>query len=368
MVTLSSFQVFNAKRNENATIPLIESEMSEKPVPESTGRRRATVRDVAKLAGVGTMTVSRVVNESGYVKKETRERVRAAIFQLGYLPNQSARNLRVQRSGTIALIVTDITNPFFTTVARGVEDVARGAKSLVLLGNTDEDTDEENRYLKLLVQKGVDGVILVPAHGGSEALEMASRHQIPTVVVDRAAPPGFDCIRGNSEQGAYELASYLCSLGHRNIALLGGPEDVSTSKDRVMGFVRATEATGAKITMLHGQFSVADGARMASEITKMSPRPTAIFACNNFIAIGALAALRDAHIRVPEDISVVGFDDLPENLITFPFLTVCSQPSYELGVKAATRLFERIDKPEIEAVETLIDTELIIRSSAIPAH
>lgn len=335
--------------------------------PVTSGR--ATIREVAALAGVGTMTVSRVVNNSGYISLETRTKVEAAIEELHYLPNQNARRLRVQKSATIALIVTDITNPFFTTLARGVEDVARDHGYLVLLGNTDEDQGEESRYLKLLVQQGVDGVILVPATtsagstSNSNSFELARQHRLALVAVDRRVEDGIDCVRCDSEKGAFSLGEHLIKQGHRKFALLSGPADASTTKDRIAGFLRATKGFKIQSEVLYGEFSVADGARLAVRAMNSSFRPTAIFALNNFLTIGALNGLREAGFRIPEDISIVGFDDLPANLITFPFLTVCAQPSYELGRLAAERLFARIEDPGLKAESIILDTELVIRGS-----
>ena len=327
--------------------------------------RRITIRDVAERAKVGTMTVSRVVNRSGYVNAQTRSRVEAAIAELGYMPNESARNLRSRRSGTIALIVTDITNPFFTTIARGIEDAASEAGSLVLLGNTDESEEEELRYMRMLVQKGVDGVLFVPARNGATALEFARTHGLRVVVLDRRSDfAGVDVVRCDSEAGAYELGELLLNLGHRKFAILAGPEGISTSEDRVAGFLRALKTAGQNqiCSISHGQFSVADGARLME--AALATKPTAVFATNNFLAIGALNYVREAGIRVPEDVALVGFDDLPAHLITFPFLTVSAQPAYEMGVTATRLLLERVQAPDLAAREIVLPTNLVIRISS----
>ncbi len=324
--------------------------------------RRATIRDVAKLAGVGTMTVSRVVNQVSYVSEATRERVHRAIEELGYMPNQHARGLRSRRSGTIALIVSDITNPFFTTVARGAEDAARAAGALVLVGNTDEIEAEEAHYLRLLVQKGVDGVLLVPAHDGHEAVAMAERNGLPIVFVDRRGPTGTDSIRCDSEQGAFDLGSHLVDLGHNCFGILAGPDAVSTSDDRIAGFMRALD--GRRCSLRHGPLTVDSGAAMALDALREDPRPTALFAVNNFLAIGALNALAQAKISVPEEVSVVGFDDLPSQLVLAPFLTVAFQPAYDLGRLAAERLLRRIAEPDLDAEEVVLGTTLLVRGSS----
>lgn len=329
-------------------------------------KQRVTIREVAKHASVGTMTVSRVVNKTGYVTEETRKRVEKAIDELGYVPNSHARGLRSSRSDTIALIVTDFTNPFFTTLARGVEDAASESGLLVLLGNTDEVEHEELRYMKMLVQKGVDGVLFVPARTGEAAIEYAKKHGVHLVLLDRRSSyKDVDVVRCDSESGAHDLAKLLLDLGHRSFAILAGPRGISTSDDRVAGFMRGVKEAGdLPVQVLHGEYSVEGGARLVKDAMAMDPPPTALFAGNNFIAIGAVNTLRDNGIRVPEDVAVVAFDDLPADLIALPFLTVSAQPAYQMGYDAAKRLIERIENPELEPKEIVFSTTLIERTSS----
>ncbi len=338
--------------------------MQEETQDPIRSRTRATIREVAKLAGVGTMTVSRVLNNSGYVGESTRERVQQAIDLLGYIPNQNARGLRSARSGIIALLVTDITNPFFTTVARGVEDVASVSDHLVLVGNTDEIEAEEIRYMRMLVQKGVDGVLFVPAAGGEEAIALAQAHHLPVVILDRRTSlSNVDSVRCDSFQGARDLAEHLWAGGHRQFAILAGPVGNTTADDRIEGFKSALGAT-ANIVVKHGQLTVPEGTRMIEEVLQLAPRPTAVFAANNFLAIGGLGALRTAGVAVPEELSIVGFDDLPQHLITFPFLTVSTQPAYEMGAEAARILLKRISEPSAEFVREILPTSLVVRASS----
>lgn len=328
---------------------------------------RPTIKDVARLAGVGTMTVSRVVTGTGYVSAETKEKVQVAISQLGYMPNHQARGLRSRRTGTIALIVSDITNPYFTTLARGVEDAARPEGCLLLMGSSDEDEDEELRYMNLLVQKGVDGVILVPSHAGTSALSLARKRGIPAVVVDRRGPVGFDCVRCDSLQGSRALAQELLSCGHSQAAILAGRPGISTSDDRVEGFTSAFTEAGGAATVISGDLTVEEGRRMALDAIGQDPAPTCFFAINNFLAIGALKAVSDLGLTVPGDISIVGFDDLPASMVTHPFLTVAFQPSYEMGYAAGKRLMARIAQPDLAPEETLLKTTLLRRGSVGPA-
>lgn len=328
--------------------------------------RRPTIKDVARLAGVGTMTVSRVVTGTGYVGAETKERVDQAIADLGYMPNHQARGLRSRRTGTIALIVADITNPYFTTLARGVEDAARPEGCLLLMGSSDENEDEELRYMNLLVQKGVDGVILVPSHAGTSALSLARKNGIPAIVADRRGPNGFDCVRCDSAKGSSLLAQELLACGHRQAGILAGRCDLSTSNDRVQGFSSAFSSHGGASRVLHGDLTAEEGRRMAAELIRSEPAPTCLFAVNNFLAIGALKAVGDLGLKVPEDISIVGFDDLPDSMVAYPFLTIAFQPAYEMGFCAGRRLLEMIAQPSLAPQKTLFETTLVRRGSVGP--
>jgi LacI family transcriptional regulator len=331
----------------------------------------ATLQDVAKKAGVATMTVSRVVNRTGYISQATIDRVESAIAELGYEPNTLARSLRSKKTNTLALVVTDINNPFFTQLARGVEDVASSAGYMVIFGNTDESVDKEQTYLRMLFQKQVDGILLVPAQSAPASVEAIRRKGTPMVVLDRWVPGiQADIVRSDSEAGAYELTRYLIDLGHQRIAILTGPRTVSTAEDRVNGFRRALSAAGLPAdygTVLYGEFNQASGVDMVRQTLSSYPLITAILAANNLIAIGALKELREQGRRVPQEISLVGFDDLPQPLVTFPFLTVVSQPAYDMGRQAAELLLYRMEHPDEPYQEIILPCELIVRqSSAAP--
>ena len=307
----------------------------------------STIRDVARVAGVSTTTVSRVINGSEGVSEARRLRVERAISDLGYVPNAVARHLRSKRTKTIALVLSDITNPFFTTVARGVQDVAWSRGYAVTFANTDESESQEREYLRTLVQRQVDGVLLVPAGSSPEPYRFLRSQQVPVVLLDRrVSVRQLDEVRCDSEAGAYALVRHLLGLGHRRIAVLTGRRDISTSTDRVAGYERAlawAEVPLDRDLIRYDSFSLAGGYRMIKDILRIEPRPTAVFATNNFIAFGALRALREEKIDVPQDMSLATFDDLPEEWHDDPFLTVLAQPAYELGCQAAELLFERLE-------------------------
>ncbi len=331
----------------------------------------STIHDVARRAGVSAMTVSRVINSSGYVGKEARERVTAAIAELGYVPNSLARSLRFKRTRMLALVVSDITNPFFTTIARGVEDTARRHNFNVVFCNTDESESEQARYLTALVQRQVDGVLLVPALGQGEAVTYLQEHNVPVVLLDRGIPDcPVDVVRGDSEGGAYRLTSLLLDLGHRRIAALSGPPAVSTAADRVAGYCRALgdrDVPAGEDIIFYGQFSLASGYEMAQKALAARPRPTAIFAANNFIAIGAVHALEAAGLKMPEDVAVVAFDDLPASMVVDPVLTVAAQPAYEMACQATELLLAHLSgSGPAERQEIVLPTEIIVRRSSGP--
>lgn len=335
-----------------------------------------TIQHVAKRAGVAPITVSRVINKSGYVTQPVRERVEAAIAESGYVPNGLARSLRSRRTHTLALVLTDITNPFFTTVARGVEDAASDAGFMVILGNTDEAETKERQYLQMLLQRQVDGILLVPAGDATESLRVIQQQKTPVVVLDRrVGTTDVDVVRCDSVGGAYQLGSLLASLGHRNIAVIAGPSKLSNSEDRVSGFQRslAEAGLGHNVPGFHegiapvyyGTLTQESGYTMTQDALSAMPRPTAIFATNNFLAVGALNALHDAGLRVPEDVALVAFDDLLPAFVPFPFLTVADQPAYEMGQKAVALLLKRLSGEDPEPFrETLLDSKLVIRRSS----
>ena len=330
----------------------------------------ATIHDVAKKAGVAPITVSRVINNSGYVSEKLRTKVKIVIDELGYVPNVLARSLKSKHTNTLALVFTDITNPFFNILARGVEDTAFKAGYNVIFCNTDESQEREDNYIQLLLQKQVDGILLVPADVNSESIEMIRKQSTPVVVIDRyVTHDNVDIVRGDSEGGAYILTKHLIGLGHKQITLISGPEKVSTSVDRVRGYQRAMEEHGlaAYIDYYYGKYSVQGGIDLTNQVFSKENKPTAIFGGNNFLSVGVITALNQMNLKVPDDVAVVSFDDIPKNLSPNPFLTAIVQPPYEIGQKATEMLLSRIqDEGEILSSyqEIVFPVKLIVRASS----
>ena len=328
----------------------------------------ATIHDVARLAGVSAVTVSRVLNSSNRVSPATQERVQRAIDELGYLPSVAARSLRSRQTFTVALIVPDINNAFWTTVARGVEDAAQGKGYSVFLCNSDENPVKQQCYLDVVISQQVDGVIIAPYNTSADDLQKLRQRNIPVVVVDRTINGWeVDTVRGDSVAGAHALVKHLISLGRRRIAVITGPSNTATAVDRVVGYHLALSEAGIAIDpdlIRFSEFRSSAGEREADDLLRMAQRPTAIFAANNTITMGIIDAVGRHGLRIPHDIALVSFDDLPHASHLFPFLTVASQPVYELGVNAAQLLLSRLaGGNELPARQVVLPTRLVIRHS-----
>lgn len=327
-----------------------------------------TIGDVARRAGVSPVTVSRVINDLGNVSPATRERVEQAIQELGYVPSGVAQSLRSKRTRSLALLVPDIQNSFWTTVARGVEDAAQSKGYSVFLCNTDENPAKQRRYLDVVISQRVDGVIIAPYDSDAANLAQLRDRSIATVVIDRRID-GWDAdtVNCDSVAGARALTQHLIGLGHQRIAVITGPANTTTAADRVAGYRLAMAEAGLapdERLIKYGEFRPAVGERLTHELFDAGLAPTAIFAANNVIAIGVIAALEKRQLRVPHDIALVCFDDLPNTSLLFPFFTVAAQPVYEVGVNAAQLLFSRL---EAEALlrprHVVLPTRLVIRHS-----
>ena len=328
------------------------------------------IRDVAKRAGVAPITVSRVINNSGYVSHKTRVKVEAAIKALGYVPNMLGPSLRFRQTHTLALVVTDIANPFWTTIARGVEDEAQAKGYSTILCNTDESVEKQAQYLDMLLRRRIDGMLLAPVRSAPEPVRLIQKQGVPVVVLDRLVPGvQVDTVRTDNTAGAYNLSKHLLDLGHRRIAMLAGPHGVSTSVDRVAGYNKALTDAGlpeSALCILWGEFSRKSGYELTRQLLQRSPLPTAVFAANNLVAIGVLEALREANIPVPGQMALVTIDDLQPASLISPPLTVVNQPAREMGQRAARLLLERIaGSAEGDCCrQILLPTQMVIRASS----
>jgi LacI family transcriptional regulator len=332
----------------------------------------ATVHDVARHAGVSTSTVSHVLNNTRFVSDDLRERVQAAMRELDYTPNAAARMLTLKRSHTIGLIVSDIRNPFFASVARGVEDVAQELGYTLVLCNSDENAARETACLSALETRAVDGVLLASAGVADEHLARLVRAGFPIVLVDRDLPElGAPAVLLDNEGAAHAAVSHLIARGHRHIAMLSGRAAISTTTERVAGYRRALREANIEVDdrfVISGESTSEGGACATNAVLDLAEPPSAIFSGNNLMSIGALQTIAQRGLLVPHDVALVGFDDFPFPWSDAfrPHLTTIAQPTYELGRRAAELLVHRLKRglSSLPAERVVLDGKLVVRESS----
>ena len=307
-----------------------------------------TIRDVARLSGVSPMTVSRVINESERVSPETRRRVDKAIADLGYVPSRLARGLSRQRTGTIAVIVPDVANPFFTLIVRAAEEVARRADYRVILCDTRADLAVERDAIGEMLAQRVEGIVIAPVNDRSSAhLRRLDRFGVPFVLIDRTVEGvEADAVLGDSEAGARQLVQHLISLGHRRIGIVVESDEVSTARDRRHGYDAALAEAGIQLDptlVVHAAVDPGGGFEGMSRLLELEEPPTAVFTVNNLVAVGAIEAVRAAGMEVPDDVALVCFDDIEYASRLYPFLTAMEQPAETFGALGTQLLLERIE-------------------------
>ncbi|WP_168211872.1 LacI family DNA-binding transcriptional regulator [Ruania zhangjianzhongii] len=332
--------------------------------------RTARITDVAEAAGVSTATVSRVLNGSTSVSPELAERVRQAALATRYIRNPNGRALRRQRSDMWAVIVSDLQNPFFTSLVAAVERVAVGAGYSVMLCNTDEQLERENAYLDAAIAQRMVGVVVSVTSEEESDLARLVRAQVPTVVVDRRVHDftGDSVLLDNVRAGRL-AAEHLLELGHRDVLCLAGPSGVSTTEDRLQGVRDAFADAGIAFDqsrMMRTDLRAADAEGIVAAALTSGPRPDAIFALNGPLTTGAYRAVQTSGLRIPDEISLVGFDDDRWTRMVTPAVTLIAQPVDEMGIRAAERIVARAADPEIEPVHVLLPPRLEVRGSTAP--
>ncbi|MEU1592233.1 LacI family DNA-binding transcriptional regulator [Streptomyces sp. NPDC005708] len=326
-----------------------------------------TIHDVARAAGVSPATVSRVFN-GGKVTPERVLSVQQAAEALGFAPNRLARSLRKQRSSVIALIIPDIENPFFTSLARGVEDAAQRTSFSVVLCNSDEDTDKERRYLEVALGEQMAGVIVAAASQDETDLGPLLARGVPVVAVDRRPHEAdVDAVQVDNQHGGEAATRHLLRAGYRRIACIAGPPGASTSEERLAGYRMALRsapdpAPADDAYVRHGDFRVEGGRAAMRELLALPEPPDAVFVANNLMTIGVLGALREVG-RTPPSIGVLSFGDVPWSSLIQPSLTVMELPSYELGRTAADLLLQRIEGKPSPLQTVVLRATLQVRES-----
>ncbi|SFI18908.1 transcriptional regulator, LacI family [Tindallia magadiensis] len=329
-----------------------------------------TIKDIAKKAGVSITTVSQVLNRKEIgIKKETKERILRIAEELDYKPNYLARGLITKKTNTLGLIIPDITNPFFPQVVRAIEDTGNHRNYNIILCNTDNNQEKEKLYLEILQKKYVDGIILTSStrttkdHG-----ILLEKLKLPLVLLDRAAASPFDfpSVYTCGYQGVMLGVNYLLKQGHRKIAYLSGPETSLVGKERLEGYMAALQNFGLTVNpqlIYYGDYKAETGEKGINELLEKDRNFTAVMAANDLMAVGAMRSIKNRQLKVPEDISVLGFDNIQISRLIDPALTTIHQPSYEMGKKATDMLIRLIEGKELEKRQVVLKPELLIRES-----
>lgn len=332
------------------------------------------MHDVARLAGVSQPTVSRVLNQTKTaipVSEKTRQKILAAVKELGYRPNMTARSLRTQRTQMISLLIADITSSFYHLIAQAVQDVARSHDYDMLIANSDHVYENEKRFCEAVMRRPVDGVIMVPQHLTYDDLDdLITITNTPVAVLGQHVQhPAVDVVYADDESATFDAVSWLISeRGHDSIGYIGVPLAYPPSPRRWRGFKRALDAAGIAIDpdfLMEGDWHPEGGRRAVETLLEKDRLPSAIFALNDLMAIGAILALQDAGLSVPDDIAVMGFDNMREATMVRPHLTTIAQHPTDIGYKVAEALFDRIEgrAPETRRrIESPL--KLIVRESA----
>lgn len=328
-----------------------------------------TIRQVATTARVSPATVSRVLNGNPDVRPELRARVLEAVGELGYRPNGAARSLRTRAALVLGIIISDITNPFFTAMVRGVEDVAQQAGYSVLLANADEDLAKEARYLEVAVAEQLAGVVLSPASSRHTRLDPLVQRGIPVVTIDRRLRDGpSDGVMINNRAVARQATAHLLEQGCERIAFVAGPSATSTARDRRAGYTAALRAAGREVDpslIVSADYRMEGGYEAARALLSSADRPDGLLVSNNLMTVGALDAIRESGLRMPDELAFVGFDEVSWALGRRAGISAVRQPTYDIGHRAARLLLARIRGERHDPRQVVLAAELIVRGSSL---
>jgi LacI family transcriptional regulator, galactose operon repressor len=326
---------------------------------------RVTIADVAKLAGVSTASVSRALSGADGVSEQVRKKVSETADRIGYRPNELARSLRTTRTRTLGLVVSDVVNPFFGELALAIEEAAHASGFSVILCNTNEDTSRQDEYIELLRARRIDGLLLTPALDESPALRAAAFEEIPMVFVDRALPAvQVPVVRADGRHATRDLVDHLVGLGHERIAIISGPRQTLTGRERLNAFRARMRRHGLSVPReltRVGNFQMHSGQVAAAELLDLDEPPTAVFAADNLMALGALHEIRRRGLRIGRDLALAGFDDPPWFQLLDPPMTTVAQPIKKLGELAVETLLQRV--AGAQASSHVLECSLMVRNS-----
>lgn len=328
----------------------------------------ATIQDVAKKAGVSVATVSRVLNSSPSVSQEAKEKVMNAIKELNYHPNLLGRNLRRMETKMILALLPNISNPFYARIVKGIEDVGHKNGYNVMLCNTDSDIKRERIYLELLKNRLSDGVIFMAPEMDKDELTLIGQNYPVVQCCEYKEGASVSHVSIDNFAAAYKAVKHLTGLGHQRIAMISSDNKFLSTKQREAGYKKALEDEGIKIDealIKYGDYGFKSGLRAAKQLLLPDLRPTAIFAISDLMAVGVIRAVKEAGLKVPEDVAVVGFDDISFASMYDPMLTTISQPKYDLGCVAMELLLKHINEKLSEPQNIILEHELIIRESTV---
>jgi LacI family transcriptional regulator len=328
-----------------------------------------TIKDIALHAGVSITTVSHVVNGTRFVSESARVRVNDAITALKYVPSALARSLKNNRTHTIGMMIPNCSNPFFAELIRGIEDTCFAADFNVILCNSDDDANKQRKYIRVLTEKQVDGLIIFSSGGDTELSQLLREIEMPRILLDREVEQvSADLVEVDHEAGAWIATRHLIDLGHKRIACITGPLDLAPARQRLNGYRRAIAEAGLPVTPMweiDGGFTSEMGYSAMQRLLVLSQKPSAVFASNDLMAIGAICAGTAHGLHVPEDVSVVGFDDIALAAYSSPPLTTVVQPKHQLGAMAASFLIERIAHPDRPLRREILQPKLSLRKSTM---
>ncbi|WP_407426298.1 LacI family DNA-binding transcriptional regulator [Arcticibacter sp.] len=329
----------------------------------------SSLKNVADMAGVSVATVSRVLNSEEVVKEDTKQKVLAAIKKLNYTPNRVAQRLRSTKTNSriIGLLIPDIQNPFYVDVIRGIEEYAYAHNSVVIIGNFSQDEKKEKLYIDILKSESVDGFIVAPSNEKNVYIKALMTDGFPIVCIDRGMKDvDVDLVKVDNQQGVFNAVQHLINLGHTRIGHVTGKPFLPTTHERMAGYEEAMKKYELEIDpeiIVSSNSDYESGAEQTARLLELENPPTAIFTANNLITLGALDTINRRGLRIPEDVAIVGFDDVYWANSLNPPLTAVRQPGFEIGKRSCELLIQRINKPDRAVASIILKTELMIRKS-----